>query len=259
MDKIKYVNHLGETLDLRSGNIMSSYFALKNFVQSMTNNRLTSEGKSVALPVVCLTKKDANRLIDTLEKDSTQNIYGKFYVNDWYIRVIYQGMTIIGEYGDKVKMEISFYAEDTIFTKETSYQLTATNQIGGNGLNFPFNFPFNLGADPIASSSIMNNELLDADFVLKIDKPASDINISIDANFYIVDAAINEGETFVLDTAEKEVYKLTAFGKTSLLGAADDTSYIFNPISNGQHKVVWSGDFSLFLTLLEHRRTPIWI
>ncbi len=259
MDKVKYVNHFGETLDLRGTEIYSSYEALKSFVMSMSNNRLTSEGKTTALPVVCLSIDAANKLINALEKDSVNNIYGKLYINDWYIRVIYQGMTPILRTSDKVKLELSFYAEDTIFTKETSYQLSSANQINVKGFNFPFNFPLNFGADPIASSSITNNELLDADFVLKIDKPASDINISIDANSYIVDATINEGETFVLDTAEKEVYKLTLFGKTSLLGAADDTSYIFNPISNGQHKVAWSGDFSLFLTLLEHRRTPIWI
>lgn len=259
MDNVKYVNHFGETLDLRGNGIISSYFAIKNFVQSITNNMLTSEGKRTSLTLVCLTKADANRLINTLEKDSTANIYGKFYINDWYIKVIYQGLSIVGEFGEKIKLELSFYAEDTIFTKETSYQLSASNQISGKGLNFPFNFPFNFGADPIASSAVTNNELLDADFVLKIDKPTADISISIDANSYIVDAEINEGETFVLDTAEKEVYKLTQYGKTSLLGAADDTSYIFNPISNGQHKVIWSGDFSLFLTLLEHRRTPIWI
>ena len=29
MDKVKYVNHLGESLDLRSNEIMSSYVALK--------------------------------------------------------------------------------------------------------------------------------------------------------------------------------------------------------------------------------------
>lgn len=259
MDKVKYVNHLGETLDLRSTEMMSSYEALKAFVMSMSNNRLTSVGKTTALPVVCLSIDAANKLINTLEKDSINNKYGKLYINDWYIKVIYQGMTPILRTSDKVKFELSFYAEDTIFTKETSYQLTATNQIIGHGLNFPFNFPFNFGADPIASSSVMNNELLDADFVLKIDKPTSDISISIDANSYIVDAAINEGEIFVLDTSEKEVYKLTQYGKSSLLGAADDTSYIFNPISNGQHKVAWNGDFSLLLTLLEHRRTPIWI
>lgn len=259
MDNVKYVNRFGETLDLRGNGIISSYFALKNFVQSMTNNRLTSEGKSTPLTLVCLTREDANRLINTLEKDSTADIYGKLYINDWYIKVIYQGLTIIGEFGEKIKLELRFYAEDTIFTKETSYQLTSANQISGKGLNFPFNFPFNFGADPIASSAVTNNELLDADFVLKIDKPVSDISISIDANSYIVDAAINEGETFVLDTAEKEVYKLTQNGKTSLLSAADDTSYIFNPISRGQHKIAWNGDFALLLTLLEHRRTPMWI
>jgi hypothetical protein len=259
MDKVKYVNHLGETLDLRSAKIMSSYEALKAFVMSMSNNRLTSEGKTTPLPVVCLSIDAANKLINTLEKDSIKNKYGKLYINDWYIKVIYQGLSPIMRTSDKVKFEIRFYAEDTIFTKETSYQLSATSTISGNGLNFPFNFPFNFGADPIASASVTNNELLDADFVLKFDKPTSDISISIDANSYIIDAAINEGETFVLDTAEKEVYKLTQYGKTSLLGAADDASYIFNPISNGQHKVTWNGDFSLFLTLLEHRRTPIWI
>jgi hypothetical protein len=259
MDKVKYVNHLGETLDLRSTEIMSSYEALKAFVMSMSNNRLTSEGKTTALPVVCLSIDAANKLINTLEKDSINNKYGKLYINDWYIKVIYQGLSPIMRTSDKIKVELRFYAEDTIFTKEASYQLSATNTISGKGLNFPFNFPFNFGADPIASSSVMNNELLDADFVLKIDKPTSDISISIDANSYIVDAPINEGETFVLDTAEKEVYKMTSLGKTSLLGAADDASFIFNPISQGQHKVIWSGDFSLFLTLLEHRRTPIWI
>ena len=258
MDKVKYVNHFGETLDLRGTEIYSSYEALKSFVMSMSNNRLKSEGKTTALPVVCLSIDAANKLINTLEKDSINNIYGKLYINDWYIKVIYQGMTPILRTSNKVKLELSFYSEDTIFTKETSYQLTATNQMNGNGLNFPFNFPFNFGADPIAASSIMNNELLDADFVLKIDNPTSDISIFIDENSYIVDAAINKGETFVLDTAEKEVYKLTSLGKTSLLGAADDTSFIFNPISQGQHKVAWSGNFSLFLTLLEHRRTPIW-
>lgn len=259
MDKVKYINHLGETLNLRSTEIMSSYESLKAFLMSMNNSKLTSEGKTIALPVVCLSLDAANKLINTLEKDSINNKYGKLYINDWYIKVIYQGMTPIMRTSKKVKVELSFYAEDTIFTKETPYQLLAVNQENENGLNFPFNFPFNFGADVSASASVSNNELLDADFVLKFDKPTSDINIFIDGNSYIVNATINEGETFVLDTEEKEVYKLTPYGRVSLLGVADDTSYIFNPISSGQHEIVWNGGFPLSLTLLEHRRTPIWI
>lgn len=259
MDKVKYINHLGETLDLRSTAIMSNYLALKNFIQSMLNDKLISEGKSIPLLMVCSTRADANRLIDTLEKDSINNVYGKLYINDWYIRAIYQGFNVIGEYGNKIKLEVNFYVEETLFTKETEFKLSSTSQVVNRGLNFPFNFSFNFGADVVSASSVSNNELLNADFIIKIDKPSATINISIDANSYIVDSVIEEGEVFVLNTADKEVYKETALGKTSLLGAADDNSYIFNSISSGVHRVAWTGDFSLYFTLLEHRRTPTWI
>lgn len=259
MDKIKYVNHLGETLDLRSGNIMSSYFALKNFVQSMTNNRLTSEGKSTPLPMVCLTKADANKLIDTLEKDSVANEYGRFYINDWYIEVIYQGVTIIGEYGNKVKLEISFYAEDTIFTKETTYNLSPTVATDTEWLNFPFGYPFNLGADKISSAQIINNELMDADFVLTFMHETSEVSVSISGHQYYVDSEIGADEKFVLNTQKKEVYKQKGQDKTSLFGASSDDAYIYEPIKRGIHTVVWDGDFPIVVTVLEHRRTPIWI
>lgn len=259
MDKVKYINHLGETLDLRSNNIMSSYFALKDFTLSMTNSKLTGEEKNVSLPMVCRTKEIANELVDVLEKDSINNVYGKFYINDWYINVMYRGIKIIGEYNGRIKLEISLFAEDTIFTKETTYILTPTSSSTSSGLNFPFNFPFTFGADRLAASSIRNTELLDADFILKINKPVSEVNVTIGKNSYFIDAPIYDGETFILNTAEKEVYKETPQGITSMLGAADDTGYIFNTISNGDHSVVWAGNFPLYLTLLEHRRTPKWI
>lgn len=259
MDKIKYVNHLGETLDLRSGNIMSSYFALKNFVQSMTNNRLTSEGKSTPLLMVCLTKADANKLIDVLEKDSITNEYGKFYINDWYIEVIYQGVTIIGEYGEKVKLEVSFYAEDTIFTKETHLVMTAAATQSSEWLNFPFTYPFTFGSDVLSHSNIQNTEFLGADFIMKISHPTPNVSVTIGKHQYFVDSAINENETFVLNTFDKKVYKQSKDGIASLFGASSDDSYIFESIPNGTHKVVWDGDFPLNITLLEHRRTPKWI
>jgi hypothetical protein len=258
MDKVKYVNHLGETLDLRSGGIVSSYWAVKNFVDSVNNSRLTSEGKTVPLTLVCLSKNDANRLIDTLEKDSVQNVFGRFYINDWYIRVLYQGVEIVMEHGEKIKLIVSFYAEETVFIKETEYELSSEAEQEQEYLDFPFGFPFSFGADKLTAAAVKNNELLDADFVLRISTPVTGVNFSIDANSYIVDSAINSGEVFVLDTSEKVVYKDTTSGKVNLLGKADDTSYIFKKISQGTHKVTWSGDFVLYIKILERRRTPKW-
>ena len=259
MDKVKYVNHLGETLDLRSSAIMSNYLALKNFVQSMSNDKLRSEGKNVPLTMVCLTKSDANRLINTLEKDSVQNIFGKLYINDWYIKVIYQGFTIIGEFGNKIKLEVSFYAEDTLFTKETRYTLAENPTGGGKGFQFPFTYPFTFSADGRSTSKISNGELLDADFEMEIQAELESVEVTIGSNIYMVDAPLNKGELFVLNTAEKEVYKTKDGIKTNLLGAADDNSYIFASIKQGTHTVAWGGGFVIVLTILEHRRTPTWI
>lgn len=259
MDNVKYVNHLGETLNLRSAEIMSSYEALKAFVMSMNNSKLTSEGKTTALPVVCLSLDAANKLINTLEKDSANNKYGKLYINDWYIKVIYQGMTPIMRTSEKVKVELSFYAEDTIFTKETRYELSEAPTMGGKGFMFPFTYPFTFSADSRSVSEVLNKELLDADFEMRIQAVLESIEVTIGSNIYFVDAPLNQGELFVLNTAEKEVYKTKDGVKTNLLGAADDNSYIFSSIKNGSHKVTWSGDFVVVLTVLEHRRTPVWI
>lgn len=259
MDNVKYVNHLGETLNLRSAEIMSSYEALEAFAMSISNNRLVSESKTTTLPVICLSLDAANKLINILEKDSINNKYGKFYINDWYIKVMYQGLSPIKRTSNKIKFELSFYASDTLFTKETEYQLTARQNSSSEMINFPFNFPFNFGADALSASTVVNDELLPADFVLRFNAPVSNVDITIGGNSYIVNSAINSGETFVLDTAEKEVYKDTALGKSSLLGAASDDSYIFETISSGKNSVVWSGDFNISLLLLSHRRTPPWI
>lgn len=259
MDKVFYKNHIGDTLNLRGDGVFANYKALKDFALEVTNNALTSQSKSTSLTVVCLSRESANRLVNTLEKDSTKSIYGKFYINDWYIKVLYQGLTVVEEYADKIKLELSFHAADTLFTNETEYQLTAKQNSSSETINFPLNFPFNFGADALSASSVVNDELLPADFVLRFNAPVSSVDITIGGNSYIVNSAINSGETFVLDTAEKEVYKDTALGKSSLLGAASDDSYIFETISSGINSVVWSGDFNISLLLLSHRRTPPWI
>ena len=53
MDKVKYVNHLGESLDLRSNEIMSSYVALKEFTLNMSNGILIGKSKKTPLMIVC--------------------------------------------------------------------------------------------------------------------------------------------------------------------------------------------------------------
>ena len=260
MDKVKYVNRFGEVLDMRSREIMSSYLALKNFTHSIENGKLVGQGKSVKLPVVCATRDDANRLINLMEKDSLQNVFGKLYINDWYIKVLYQGLTIISEHVEKIKVEITFYVENSVYSKETSYTISPeTIAQGTNGINFPFTYPFNFSTDALAMSQVANDEMMDADFELQISSPLPSISISIDANLYQIDAELKENETFVLNTANKEVYKISNGEKTNLFGAASDYYYIFSPLSMGTHRITWQGEHTMLFKVIEHRRMPTWM
>lgn len=260
MDKIKYVNHLGETIELRQGKIWCNYKDLKTFVQSLDNGRLVNSSQKATLLFLCLNNEAANRLIDVLDVDNIANKYGRFYINDWYIKVMYQGLPdIINEENSFIKINLTFAAEETIFTKENEYVLSPGDKIENVYKNYPRNYPSNYGADAVSSSSVENTQRLEADFILKFSAPSASVSVSIDSNLYEVEASVNEGETFVINTQDKEVYKETMQGKVNLFGAASDDSYIFNTISKGIHRVAWAGNFTLYLTVLEHRRTPPWI
>ena len=260
MDKIKYVNHLGETLELRQGDIWCNYKDLKTFVQTLSNGRLVASAQKSTLLFLCLNAEAANKLIDVLDVDNIANKYGKFYINDWYIKIMCQGLPdVIAEGNGFVKINLTFAAEETIFTKENEYILSPKEKIENVYRNYPRNYPSNYGADAVSSSSVENTQRMEADFILRLSAASALVSVSIDSNLYEVEAAINEGETFVLNTQDREVYKETIQGKVNLFGAASDDSYIFNTISKGVHRVAWTGDFTLYLTVLEHRRTPPWI
>lgn len=259
MDNVRYVNHLGDTLNLRGNGIFANYKDLKNFSCDYENSKLIETSKATPLIFVCLSKEKANELINVLESDSLKNKFGKLYINDWYIKVMCNGVSIVGEYADRIKVEISFYSEKTIFTKETEYMLTSKQGLSSETVNFSMNFPFNFGADTLSSSTVDNDEVLPADFILKFSSPVESVSIQIGSNSYTVNSSINSGEVFVLNTDEKEVYKETPLGKSSLLGAASDDNYIFETISSGKNSVVWTGNFNISMTVLTHRRTPPWI
>ena len=100
---------------------------------------------------------------------------------------------------------------------------------------------------------------MDADFALSFMHETPKVAVTISGHQYNVDASIGSDEKFVLNTQKKEVYKQKGQEKASLFGASSDDFYIFEPIKNGNHKVVWIGDFPVTVTVFEHRRTPKWI
>lgn len=258
MVKMKYENSKGTTVELRNEAIISSYYAFKNYTLNYENDVLADASRTVSIPVVCTSKEAANTLIAVLEYDSAKNKAGKLFLDEWYLQALFTGFSIVLENDNFIKLNVSFYLPQSIFTKETEHALFPKGEEATGGVGFPYDFPYDFGIEAVSTDTISNSELLDADFILRFSADVQSVSISIGDRLYSVDAALKAEETFTLDTAEKEVYRLSNGGKASLFGLSSDASYIFEPIPQGTHTVQWSGDFPLYITLLEHRRTPPW-
>lgn len=265
MDKIKYVNHLGQEINLWGAGenrnvIVGSYRSARGYLYSHENGSLYIEPKEWEALIVCSPREKANELIDLLEADSSVNESGKFYFNDWYIRCKYLGVSeIIYENEKFIKMSLSFLSYKNEWSKEEENMLVPEKAELSGGFDFAFDFEVDFPSTASIVQSINNKSALPADFRLKLDGVGSVVDVFIGEHRYNISNAIGSGESLFLDTEKEAVYKSTPLGNVDLFSVTSDTEYIFQKIKPGLNKVVWVSDTPLYITLIEHRRIPPWI
>lgn len=265
MDKIRYVNHLGQEINLWGADenrnvIVGSYRSARGYLYSHENGSLYIDPKEWEALIVCSPREKANDLIDLLEADSSVNESGKFYFNDYYIRCKFLGISeIISENEKFIKLSLSFLSMKNEWSKETNVSFAPHKEDVGEGLDFDFDFDFDFSGIASATNTLTNNGLVPADFRLSFDGVGSSVNVVVGDNDYIINNVVESGESFFLDTEREEVYKTTPLGKVDLFPASSNTSYIFEKLKKGANKVVWTADKIINFTVIEHRRIPPWI
>lgn len=265
MDKIKYVNHRNQSIDLWSadenkGVIVGSYRTARAYNYSIENNDLYIEPKQWDALLVCSPRTTANKLIELLEVDSADNESGKFYFNDWYIRCKYLGINeIVFENQKFVKLSLRFVSLKNEWTKETTVKLVPQSVKVSEGLDFPFDYAFDYAGTSTQLKQLNNQSVLDADFRLQFDGTGMAQTVRIGGHDYSVNNVIGVGETFFLDTEAEYVRKATSNGVVDLFAVSSDTDYIFKKLSYGSNEVTWNTNNVLHFTILEHRRIPPWI
>jgi hypothetical protein len=265
MDKIKYVNHLNQEIDLWGADenkkfIVGSYKGARVYSYSIDNDVLFVEPKQWSALIVCSPKEKANELIELLEADSAKNESGKFYFNDWYIRCKYLGISEIVFENDRfIKLSLNFIAPKNEWTFEKNVVLVSQAAQVQSGLDYPYDFPFDYAGTSSSLNELTNESFIDADFRLRFEGTGTEQTIKIGGHDYSVDNIIEKGQSFFLDTETETVEKSTSAGNVNLFSATSDTDFIFRKLPYGKNKIVWSTDNPLYFTILEHRRIPPWI
>ena len=261
-DEVKYINHKGQTINLNGDGVFSNYKEAFSYAYELRNGRNIITEKSFELLMVTIGGgKTINHIVDVFSADTINNQYGKLYINGWYIRCRHIGLPSVVAYDEeRTKVSFSFYAPSFEFTKGRLIMLSEGDAVSTEKqLDFDFDFDFDMSGMGIVKSTFINEHSLPADFVLRFKAPIGSVEINIGNNIYIVDESINTGETFVINTEEKRVYKESENGITDLFNKSSDEYDIFAKIPSGEQVASWVGNFPLSLLLLEHRSVPLWI
>lgn len=261
MDKVRYVNTRGETINLVKAPLITNTKQFREFVYEIESGRVKASGEKVfSVPAALVgNSKTRDKIIDALAYDSEINKPGRLYVNDWFIYCNFAGISaVVAETDMGARLDLSFTAPKAEWLRETVYNLTPDSGETTSGLNMPFNPPFDYSSQIKSIKKIENTAVSDADFIFEFSGEAESVDFSIDNTRYIITSAVSNGEQFYLNTYTKEVYKSLDGLKVDLFPNTSDDTYIFTPISSGEHTVSWVGDFPVKITMLERRRFPKW-
>lgn len=261
MDKVRYVNTRGETINLVKAPLITNTKQFREFIYEIENGRVKASGEKVfSVPAALVgDKKTRDKIIDALAYDSEVNKQGRLYVNDWFIYCNFAGIdSVIVETDTAARLDLSFKAPKAEWLREVAYNLTPDSGEVISGLNLPYNPPFNYSAQRKSIKTITNSTVSDADFIFEFIGEIDSVKFSIDDTVYTVSSVMAKGERFYLNTYTREVFKSRDNLNVDLFPVTGDDTYIFTKIPTGEHTVSWEGNFPVKVTLLERRRFPRW-
>ena len=261
-DEVKYINHKGQTINLNGDGVFSNYKDAFSYAYELRNGKNIITVKSFEMLMIAIGGgKTINKIIDIFSADTINNQYGKLYINGWYIRCRHVGLPSVVAYDEeRTKVSFSFYAPSFEFTRGRLIMLSEGDSTSTEDfLDFDFGFEFDMSGMGLVKSTFTNEQALPADFVLRFKAVTDSVNITIGNNRYIVDEAIESGETFVINSEEKKVYKEDETSTINLYNKSSDIYDVFAKIPSGEQVASWTGNHPISLLLLEHRSVPLWI
>lgn len=210
------------------------------------------------------TQELCNKLNEVFEKDIYNDIAGKIYIDDYYMRCFIKsckkskrGNGVIRSY------EYTLITDYPFWIKETTYQYLAEPPEAvkytdlENGIMFP-EFPFDFA--PVRGEKILENpSFTDSNFIMIIYGFAESPQVSIAGHPYRVETTVYEGERLVIDSKKGTVKKIGRLGEVVDCYNARQKDYsVFEKIPAGLNVFQWSGGFGIDITLFDERSEPKW-
>lgn len=232
---------------------------IAGFIKEITERKLNIDIISSSKET---TQELCNKLNEVFEKDIYNDVAGKIYINDYYMRCFIKsckkskrGNGVIRSY------EYTLITDYPFWIKETTYQYLPEPPEAvkytdlEEGIMFP-EFPFDFA--PVRGEKILENpSFTDSNFIMTIYGFAESPQVSIAGHPYRVETTVYEGERLVIDSKKGTVKKIGRLGEVVDCYNARQKDYsIFKKIPAGLNVFQWSGGFGVDITLFDERSEP---
>ena len=275
-EKIYYVNHLNEKVDLYSGNytiqnvdsftshslgydsvVLNNVEQFKNFKKELPLYKITLKiegSESVSH------REASNKICDVFNVDIAFEKPGKLYVNEYYLKcfVFSKNTTRICPGVNSSIHEFQIIATCTYWISDSHHFFNAPEISSTANKRYPGRYKYRY-ANGMNTTYLVNLSNTPSHFKMIIGGPTVNPNIEIGENNYLVYITFIDGEQLEIDSEAGTVYKITRYGeRINAFHNRQKRKTFFNKISSGMQEVKIPLGVSVNLTLFEERSEPKW-
>lgn len=272
---IFYENHLGDRIDLDSENIILQYQELFDYSwdADTINGRISSfYRESATIPVSVTVTADTAEEYDNIlnnfhgivSKDVLNVLPGKLYLGDQYL-VCY----ISGDIKDDAFMGVPIQVKNLTVVTDVPYWITEEKRsfqkidaLSASDTNLDYTFDHAYDYTMLYGGDVIwqVDHFAPCEYEMIIYGPCVDPRVVINGHVYQVYTILDENDYIKINSRKNSVIQYMSNGvqKDMYDFRAKATGSIFDPITPGNIRVVWSGEFGFDLTLFCERSEPKW-
>ena len=273
LEPVKYVNHMGETLELDRDRIFIQSSDLRDFKWSPTtkNNKIIGFRKDTGTRSISLVIKGtteecieiSNQLFNVMEKDTLAVQYGTLVMGEYYLKcyAVESSKNEFRRSQGYLNVTIKVATDVPYWRKEITTTIgSVTNAIFADyGLDYPFDYSHDYSST-YANRQLINPDFTESDFEITIFGACQNPIIGIGSNIYTVNTSLETGEYLKINSETRTIYKYKNNGqKLNVFNLRGRECNVFAKIEPGKNQIVWDGVFGFDVTLLIKRSEPEWI
>lgn len=210
-------------------------------------------------------KEHINELNDVILEDVMNGKKGKFYIDDYFLRC---NITAVSQnecnYMNGIEsFTLTLTSDSFCWIREETHSFVSTSAIESTDTKrYPYIYPYRYHPR-IGTSDLYNLMNIPTHYVIRIYGPASNPSITINRHVYQVFTNVERNEYLEIDYSSESTRTISRYkrdgGHIDEFNNRSKQSTIFKQIDPGLQPIVWKGDFSFDVVLIDERSQPKWI